>query len=343
MNKASVGIAGAGCAGASGERAKRSGTVSDDGDGAEAAPPYRMTDRAGASASRTLWPVDRLLLATLAALAAATATFHPHPGPLLLVHSALALFLWASARLGPRSRAGDALHAFAPLVVIIGVFETVGFVVGAANSARWDTVLAAVDARLFGALVPAWRGALGRPAWLSDVLSAFYVSYYPVPAAMGVALFVRGRREDFDRFVFALQLTLIVSYLGYFFFPTSGPRVPPEAAQAMLGGGTVSAAVRQFLHSSELNTLDAFPSGHTAVSLVFLAYGWRMLPRWRAPLAVVVAGIIFSTVYLSHHYVIDLVAGALLAAAVLAAMPRVHRAFGLAPGAFVAANDSSPG
>ena len=92
MNKASVGIAGAGCAGASGERAKRSGTVSDDGDGAEAAPPYRMTDRAGASASRTLWPVDRLLLATLAALAAATATFHPHPGPLLLVHSALALF-----------------------------------------------------------------------------------------------------------------------------------------------------------------------------------------------------------------------------------------------------------
>ena len=133
------------------------------------------------------------------------------------------------------------MHAFAPLVVIIGVFETVGFVVGAANSARWDTVLAAVDARLFGALVPAWRGALGRPAWLSDVLSAFYVSYYPVPAAMGVALFVRGRREDFDRFVFALQLTLIVSYLGYFFFPTSGPRVPPEAAQAMLGGGAVSA------------------------------------------------------------------------------------------------------
>lgn len=295
------------------------------------------------TAPGALAPVDRLLLCALTALAAATAAFHAHPARFLLVDGTLALFLWTSARLAPRSRLGDFLHAFAPLVVIIGIFQTIGFVVAAANPARWDRFFAAVDVRLFGALLPAWRHALGRPAWLSDVLSAFYVSYYPVPAAMGLALYLRDRRDDFDRFVFGLQATLIASYVGYFFFPTSGPRVPLEHAQAVLGGGAVSAAVRHFLHASELNQLDAFPSGHTAVSLVFLAYGWRMLPSWRAPLAVVVAGIIFSTVYLSHHYIIDLVAGALLAAAVLAAMPLAHRAFGLAPGPWLAAKESLPG
>ncbi len=296
-----------------------------------------------ARAPGALGPVDRLLLAALAALAAVTAGFHPHPARFLAVHGTLALFLWASARFGPRSRLGDFLHAFAPLVVIIVVFQTVGFVVGTVNPRRWDSFFAALDLRLFGALVPAWRGALGRPAWLSDVLSAFYVSYYPVPVAMGLALYLRRRRDDFDRFVFALQATLIASYVGYFLFPTSGPRVPPEAAQAVLGGGAVSAAVRRFLHSSELNVLDAFPSGHTAVALVFLAYGWRMLPAWRIPLAIVVAGIVFSTVYLSHHYIIDLVAGALLAAAMVAAMPLIHRAFGLAQRPLVAAKGSSPG
>jgi membrane-associated phospholipid phosphatase len=288
----------------------------------------------------TLAPVDRLLLWSLGALAAATAAFQPHPAKFLVAHAALALFLWASARLAPLSRAGDALHAFAPLAVVVGIFEMVGFVVGAANPVRWDAYFAALDDRLFGALVPAWRGALGRPAWLSDVLSAFYVSYYPVPTAMAMALYLKHRRGDFDRFIFGLQVTLLASYVGYFFFPTAGPRVPPHAAQAVLGGGAVSAAVRQFLHSAELNTLDAFPSGHTAVSLVFLAYGWRMLPRWRAPLTVVVAGIVFSTVFLSHHYVIDLVAGALLAAAALAAMPLAHRAFGLAPGPLLPAKRS---
>lgn len=287
-----------------------------------------------------LWAVDRLLLLTLAALGAVAGAFHPHPLPLILVFGALALFMWAAARLGPRSRAGDALHAFAPLVVIIGIFETVGFVVGATNRARWDPFFVALDARLFGSLVPAWRNALGRPAWLSDVLSIFYVSYYFVPTAMAVVLYVNDRRDDFDRFVFGLQVTLILSYVGYFLFPTSGPRVPIEEAQAMLGGGAVSASVRLFLHVSELNALDAFPSGHTAISLVFLAYGWRMLPRWRVALATVVAGIVFSTVYLSHHYVIDLFAGALVAAASLAVMPLVHRAFGFAASSWLPAKGS---
>ncbi len=255
---------------------------------------------------------------------------HPKPLTFLVLYATLALALWVSARLAPWSRAADALHAFAPLVVIVGIFETVGFVVAVANPARWDAFFAAADARLFGPLVPAWRNLLGRPAWLSDLLSLCYVSYYPVPTLLALALYVRGRREEFDRFALALLATLVASYVGYFLFPTSGPRVPPEEAQAVLGGGAISAAVRAFLRGAELNALDAFPSGHTAVALVFFACGARAFPRWRVLLAADTAGIIFSTVYLSHHYVVDLVAGALLAAATLAAVPLLQRALGSA-------------
>lgn len=283
-----------------------------------------------------LEPVDRLLLwalgalgLTVATLAGTISTFQGRAGRFLAVFAALALFLWASARLAPRSKAGDALHAFAPLAVVIGIFQTVGFVVAVANSARWDAYFAAMDHRLFGGWVDAWRGALGRPAWFTDLLSVFYVSYYVVPVAMGVALYARGRREEFDRLTFGLQATLLSSYVLYFLFPTAGPRVPIEQAPAVLGGGAVSEGVRWFLHTCEMNAFDAFPSGHTAVSLVFLAYGWRMFPRWRVPLAVTAGGIVFSTVYLSHHYVVDIVAGAALALGLLAAMPWVHRAFGV--------------
>lgn len=283
-----------------------------------------------------LWPVDRLLLGALLALSLVALATHPQPARYLAVFGALALFQLACAKLGPRSRAGDALHAFSPLVVIVGVYETVGFLVATANPTRWDAAFAALDARLFGALVPAWRGALGRPAWLSDLLSAAYVSYYAVPTAMAALLYARDRREEFDRLVFGLQVTLVASYAGYFAFPATGPRVPAARAEVVLGGGAVSEGVRLFLRSCELNLLDAFPSGHTAVSLVFLVYGWRMLPRWRAPLVGNVAAILFSTVYLSHHYVVDLVAGALLALGALVAMPRLRRAFGFAPRPWVA-------
>jgi hypothetical protein len=45
-------------------------------------------------------------------------------------------------------------------------------------------------------------------------------------------------------------------------------------------------------------------------------------------------------VYLSHHYVIDLFAGALVAAASLAVMPLVHRAFGFAASSLLPAKGS---
>jgi len=70
---------------------------------------------------------------------------------------------------------------------------------------------------------------------------------------------------------------------------------------------------------------DAFPSGHTTVSLVYLACGWRLFPRWRGALVVVVAGIVFSTVYLSLHYVIDVVAGVALAALLPPVLPVLRR------------------
>jgi len=281
-----------------------------------------------APAAPGLWPVDRLLLSTLAALGALAAACHPRPAPLLLAFGALALFLWSSASFGPRSRAGEALHSFAPLFVILGIYETVGFVVGAVNPVRWDGTFAALDARLFGPIVPAWRHALGRPSWLSDAASIAYVSYYVVPTAMGLALYLQRRRGDFDRLAFDLQLTLVASYAGYFLFPTAGPRVPVAQAAVALGGGAVSEAVRLFIHTCELNDFDAFPSGHTAISLVFLADGWRMFPRWRVPLAATAASIVFSTVYLSHHYAVDLLGGALVAAGVLAGAPYLRRALG---------------
>ncbi len=47
-----------------------------------------------------------------------------------------------------------------------------------------------------------------------------------------------------------------------------------------------------------------------------MGIGWRALPAARALLALVAVGIVFATVYLSYHYVVDVLAGAVLALAV---------------------------
>ncbi len=286
-----------------------------------------------------LKPVDRMILAFLAFLAAVALARHPAPWAILAGLGALAGFLLGPAALRERLAAARAVHDFYPLPAVIAIFNVAGPLIGVANPARWDATFAGLDQRLFGTLVAAWRSALGRPAWLTDLASLVYASYYVVPVALAVALYLRGRRADFDAAVFGFIATLLVSYLGYFLFPTTGPRVAPEAAARVLGGGAVSAGVRAFVHFAEVNQLDAFPSGHTALSLVFLAYGWRLLPRWRLPLLAVTGGIIFSTVYLSWHYLVDLLAGAIQALAMAALVPALRRAFGGRPGPASAAAD----
>jgi len=272
--------------------------------------------------------VDRLILAAVAVLAVMAAVFHPRPLPIVVSLVATALGLVVAAAAGRRHAVARAVHAFFPLPAVIAIFNLAGPLIGAVNPARWDATFAAADLRLFGPLAPAWRAALARPAWLTDLASVLYCSYYVIPVAMAVALYAYRRQAEFDELTFGLISTLLASYVGYFLFPTSGPRIPAADELRILGGGAVSAWVRDFLRVAEVNQLDAFPSGHTALSLVFLYYGWRMFPRARAPLAAAVAGIVFATVYLSLHYVVDLCAGAALALAMTRVAPAVRRALG---------------
>lgn len=222
------------------------------------------------------------------------------------------------AAVADRSAALTATHDFLPVVTTVAIFELLGQIIPAVNPEPWDPFFAALDERWFGELRRVWFGAFGRPSWLTDLASAAYVAYYPLPVAIGAVLYRRKPREVFERYVVTVVVSFYASYAGYVFFPTLGPRTEDAT---LLGGGTLSAAVRTFVRMAEGNPLDAFPSGHTAVSLVCLRLGWHHVPGWRAPLLLLVATIVFATVYLSYHYVVDLVAGGLLAGAVVALLP----------------------
>src|SRR6267142_808978 len=239
-------------------------------------------------------PVDRLLLAFLAAAATLAAVFMPSPGRVLLEVAALAAVILTAGRVRGKSVWLGFVHAFLPLLVLSALVNLIGPVIEHVNPYRADAALAA------------------------------YVIYYVLPLAVAVPLLRAGRTEEFERFAFSLTAVLLASYAGYFFLPAAGPRVPEDLAQLELGGGWISALVRAFLRAAEENQLDAFPSGHTAVSLALLAAAWPSFPRLRPLLVLAVAAIVFSTVYLSLHYLIDVVAGATLALVVQRALPRLR-------------------
>jgi membrane-associated phospholipid phosphatase len=261
--------------------------------------------------------VDVLNLGAIFLLAVVAAFFRRELGEaafwLLGIFTSLLLFTLLLAFLSTRRALWRVVHDFSPILTIIVLFNTLGPIIDCASPGRWDTTFAQLDARLFGELAALWRGVLGRPALLTDLVSVAYVTYYVVPVALAIIVYRGEPVSVFRRLVFTVVLTFYASYVGYFMFPTLGPRVPSHAESLLIGGGAASHAIRLFINFAEWTRTDAFPSGHTAVALVCLYFAWETSAAVFLVFLPLVAGIIFSTVYLHYHYVVDVVAGTGLA------------------------------
>jgi membrane-associated phospholipid phosphatase len=262
--------------------------------------------------------VDALNMVSIFLLAVLVAFFRRQLGGetlwLLGVLASLSVFILLAVFLSGRRLVWHLVHDFAPVVTIPILFNTLGPIIDCASPNRWDLELAQLDARVFGELATMWRGVLGRPAWLTDLTYLAYVGYYVAPVALGAVLYLKRPRHEFQQFVFTVVVTFYASYVGYFIVPTLGPRVPLGSEALIVGGGAISHAVRLFIDYAERTRTDAFPSGHTAVALVCLYFAWRTSPAAFVIFIPLVAGIVFSTVYLHYHYVVDVVAGAAVAA-----------------------------
>jgi membrane-associated phospholipid phosphatase len=275
-------------------------------------------------------PSERLTLVSSIGLSAVTAAVQPEGAALrLLVFLGIAAATFVLAETPARHSTGF-VRDWLPVAEILVVFLLLQPIIEAAVPWRLDAALAALDARYLAGLVEGWRGALGRPAAFTDAVYVAYCSYYFLPLAAAAIAWRRGP-DAFGQVVFPLLLGFYLTFLGYILLPASGPRLPFPAEARALGGGAASDAARAFLRAAESTTLDAFPSGHTAIAVIAAACGSRLVGRGAATgLWLWAAAIVFSTVYIHVHYAVDVVAGLALAALVLGA-DRAHRPQGAGP------------
>jgi membrane-associated phospholipid phosphatase len=64
-------------------------------------------------------------------------------------------------------------------------------------------------------------------------------------------------------------------------------------------------------YERSINVFGAMPSLHVGYPTVIACSCWAVGPKWRWPSLAFAGLMAFSAVYLQHHYVLDVVAGAL--------------------------------
>ncbi|MCB9727885.1 MAG: phosphatase PAP2 family protein [Deltaproteobacteria bacterium] len=247
------------------------------------------------------------------------------------------VFFWIQ-RLPPQLQL-NVRTAFAAVMVPVAFMQLAG-VVPYLNPIEMEANLLRIDERIFGVNPQEWMQQYYHPA-LTEVLQVVYACFYLIPLAVGLPLLLRGRHKDAEVFWTAVAFAFYLSYITYIVVPARSPYIFAETPEGRylltysseLRGLLLTDRLRASIHDMERIKHDCFPSGHTAVSLVVLLMAFRQQRKVFWVALPVVSALIFSTIYLRYHYVIDLVAGATLAVAIVWVTPplveRWNRRYGL--------------
>lgn len=272
------------------------------------------------------WAVDKLILAYFGFMVLMLAAWWdriPGAAGLLAWHIlGSALLVFEVKRPNPTSWI---FRNWYPLIYVASCYKEMANLFPLARHAVYDSELAQLDLRIWGVQPALWLAHIQTPL-LTEILQWIYTAFVPAVLLVPILLWRRRRFGDFQYYAFLISLGYLASYLGYVIWPARGPRLFfPEFEHLPLRGLWLFHAMQSGLDRLESVAYDAFPSGHT--ELTILAW-WssRMLSKpWFGAYFAYTSAIIFATVYLRYHYTVDVFAGAMLSIFLIAATPFLYR------------------
>ena len=186
----------------------------------------------------------------------------------------------------------------------------------------YDHILIAADRWIFGVDPTRWLHRVAFPA-LTEYLQICYFLFYLMPIMHALELWSRGTVDDVLRFARMMTFVYFISYLLYFVMPAIGPRFTLHdfrLTDSELPGLWLTGVLRSIVNigGGVLSTVadpttvvnrDCMPSGHTMLTLVNILLAFRFRSHLRYVFLGIGSSLIFATVYLRYHYVIDVLVG----------------------------------
>ena len=191
-----------------------------------------------------------------------------------------------------------------------------------------DRELIALDQRLFGfqASVAIQRFITPpRTAWME--FSYFYhILHIPL---VGCFVYLCRPRARFREMMSGLMVVTFLGLLGYILVPAIGPMYTLHDVYTVPLSQPVSFFNQQlqFMDLARIHR-DVFPSMHVAISFVVWLYALRNSKFLFWVLSPLVLSLWISTIYLRYHYLVDVVAGLLLAPVSFVLANRLFSRFG---------------
>jgi membrane-associated phospholipid phosphatase len=242
----------------------------------------------------------------------------------ILLNISIVLFILITARQENKTKSfvWKQLHFWYLVPLIFIFFKELYGMIDPIRGIIYDDYLILIDRFIFRTDPTIALHQIANPI-LTELLQIVYGTFFFLPVILGIDLIRLKKSEEFNYSAFIIVYGFCISFIGYILVPAIGPRFTLhnfEMNNIELPGLFITDFLREIVNSGEsipsgtinpamIVQRDAFPSGHTQMTLLvmFLSVKFGSKLKW----FFIINGtlLIFATVYLRYHYVVDLIGG----------------------------------
>lgn len=154
--------------------------------------------------------------------------------------------------------------------------------------------------------------------------SVMYMFGFPfLLVAAPILYFALPSQRRLKELLVAYVCNYVIGTICYTLFIAYGPRNHLSSVDGLMYQFYPQT---QDLTAAVSSNTDVFPSLHTSLTVVVLLFAWRSrreYPRWVPVASIVGFAVVFSTMYLGIHWLLDVVAGIVLGAGSVVAAERI--------------------
>jgi membrane-associated phospholipid phosphatase len=215
-------------------------------------------------------------------------------------------------------RTTQLVREMTPFVVLLLSYEALQGIAGTVASGRIVQLIPHAGSSA-SSLVGTVQTVFYSPN-LTDAMSVLYGLHFPLVMGSAILLWYSDKTL-YRRYVYSLTASSYISLLFYLFMPSAPPWYTGVATN-LLDSGTLQFGASNLISSLdnvgeliESDKLAAFPSLHAAYIVLFCYFTLKLRKKYGLVSLPITVGVLFSTIYLGQHFIIDLGAGAAIAAA----------------------------
>lgn len=243
---------------------------------------------------------------------------------LIMLNLSLIVFVFwiANKANNTKSALWKNIHFYYIVPLILLTFKEIYVLVSSLHTKDYDDILIAADRFIFGGDPTVFLYQFANPV-LTEILQIAYGTFFFLPIILGIEFHLKKEYNKFHFIVFSVVLGFFLSYLGYFLLPAVGPRFTLhdfDTTNIEIPGLFLTNFLREIVNTGEsipsgtpnpiaVVQRDVFPSGHTQMTLIVMFLAVKLKSSNKIFFLIDGSLLIFATVYLRYHYVVDLIGG----------------------------------